>query len=93
MASKTIAPRTKKALIAWLVKQPQRGKYVYIDKDNCLGAQYCRAHGLRYFIPEMEDENRVPLKREPFEVKLEWVAQADARTFGAALKRARQLPD
>jgi ferredoxin len=93
MASKITNPRTKKALISWLVEQPQHRKYVYMDKDNCLGAQYCRAHGLHYFIPDMENENRVPRKRESFAVKLEWVAQADARTFGAALKRARQLPE
>ena len=93
MPSKTADPRTKRSLITWLVEQPQHKKYVYMDKDNCLGAQYCRAHGLHYFIPKVENENRVPLKREPFEVKLEWVAQADARTFGAALKRARRLPE
>jgi len=85
-------PRSVQSLVRWLRAKPKEKRYHYFDAKDCLGAQYCRAHGLIYSIPhDMPDNNKMPRKKDSFEIKLEWAAQADEMTFGAALKRARKL--
>jgi hypothetical protein len=95
---------TKKALVAWLEKQPRHGTYAYFDTDKCLFGRYFQAMGLKYTGiggeywrsgPWTEDygntKHRFP--KGWAEVGCDSYGSNGGHTFGAALKRARQLPD
>jgi hypothetical protein len=80
-------PFTFKSLIAWLEKQNPETVYCYTKPDQCLVAQYLKAHGVTdYCLDSYELDEKLP--------GLGAVAlghdRAPARTFGAALARARK---
>jgi hypothetical protein len=80
-------------LISWLEAKPPEGTYIYSDWRRCLAAQYNHATGHRYkAVPAAKYLHKAPFKEWPFENQLEWIAcDADPRTFGGALRRAKEL--
>lgn len=76
-------PLTRETLIAWLERQPENQEYDYIEADSCMAAQYLKAHGVRSFIVDGQDDlNEMLPGLGDVAVQRPW-------TFGAALQRAR----
>lgn len=98
-------PFKLETLIAWLEQQPAGKEYCYFSNGQCLFAQYFRANG--YPHAEMSgDRLRPGAGGKVRQIPWEWdgLAQGStivngdyvdgvprARTFGAALERARKL--
>jgi hypothetical protein len=84
-----VDPLSLPAVIAWLEKKPAQEKYRYGQPSTCLAAQYNRSIGRKYetvWVPFW------PNRRASFDHCLEWIAvNADKRTFGDALRVAREL--
>jgi|SRR5882672_9604510 len=84
-------PFSLDTLIAWLEKQPADKVYCYIDNGRCLLAQYFKEMGFKNALIgpydfDCEGANSVKLPRHFNEISQRW-----DRTFGAALKRAREV--
>ena len=75
-------------LIAWLETKEPEAVYGYLDPCKCLAAQYNQHLGKKYTTPAILYEYQ---PGEPFEQTLERIALQDARTFGAALLRAKAV--
>src|SRR5690349_18723441 len=83
-----VNPLSLEALIIWLEQKPSDKVYCYSDHGRCLAAQYNRSLGRKYHVQLIFDD---PRPGSDFDYCLEWVAIQEPRTFGAALKRARDL--
>lgn len=88
-------PHSVASLIAWLERKPAKQIYCYTDTGGCLLAQYFTAQGFKdvdaggwAHWSHMVDGNRVSMKAGPV---FHQIAKAGARTFGAALERARAV--
>jgi len=72
-------------LIAWLKGQPPKTKYYYGDYKDCLGARYCKAHGLFYNIPKA-------IRYGDFAQQLEHIAIRNyKRTYEGAIEIAQEI--
>lgn len=75
---------TLTGFIAWLEQQNPDDTYNYTDPNSCAIARYCESIGKTYWDARMHDDDMV----------FEWnvrIAAPGKHTFGAALKRAREL--
>jgi hypothetical protein len=83
-----VDPLSLPALIAWLETKPAGETYRYGRPSTCLAAQYNRSIGRQY---ETVWTPFPPDRRASFDYCLEWIAGVCDRTFGDALRVAREF--
>lgn len=97
-------PFSLESLVAWLERQPGDKDYCYYDNGHCLLSQYFTAAGFKnvhmftdcFWHGETrlrkdwgQDELLLSGKGTRFPKSFDEIASIGARTFGAALQRAR----
>jgi hypothetical protein len=70
-------------LIAWLEKQPPDRRYRYTKPRSCLVAQWLKATGAQEYVLHSHEVSTL------FGGLGDFIVMEEARTFGAALQRAR----
>ncbi len=82
---------TTTALIAWLEKQPEDAPYCYLAHGRCLVAQYLAASGYEDVnVFSHGTFNHSGGRDASYPIAFDEIALKIPRTFGAALRRAKQ---
>lgn len=89
----TVDIRSLDNLIVWLESKPAKEAYEFTDSEKCLLSQYLTDMGyVNVRVHHMGNWGLNGVNQEPLPSSFSWdIANADNQTFGAALKRARNL--